>query len=180
MTGKISLAPISFSNTQVFKSIHLRLEQYLHRSVDRIELPLDPAAVYSADRKQYYSTKLIAQALPHITGIEGKIVLLAEFDLYIPVLTHVFGEAMLNGPLSIVSLCRLHEEFYTGDSNDELLLDRSMKEILHELGHNFGLYHCDDWNCVMHSSAGIEEVDIKGNDFCRTCKTFMQIKQHEQ
>lgn len=142
----------------------------MHTSVERVDLPLDIESVYSLERKQYYSTKLIAQAIPLCKYIEGKVVLLVDFDLYIPVLTHVFGEAMLNGQISIVSLCRLHEEFYTGGSNDELLYERSMKEILHELGHNFGLYHCEDWTCVMHASAGIEEVDIKGTDYCSTCR----------
>jgi archaemetzincin len=44
-----------------------------------------------------------------------------------------------------------------------------MKEILHELGHNFGLKHCHDWDCVMHSSTSIEEVDIKGDNYCKVC-----------
>lgn len=170
MREKVTIAPVSFSNTQVLKAIQLSLEKYLHGSIGRVELPLDIEAVYSSERKQYYSTKLIAQGIPLCREIDGKVVILVEFDLYIPVLTHVFGEAMLNGQISIVSLCRLHEEFYTGGSNDELLLERSLKEILHELGHNFGLYHCDDWTCVMHASAGIEEVDIKGTDYCSKCK----------
>ena len=44
-----------------------------------------------------------------------------------------------------------------------------MKEVLHELGHCYGLIHCIDWDCVMHSSQGIEEVDIKGEFYCRNC-----------
>jgi archaemetzincin len=90
-------------------------------------------------------------------------------DIFVPALTFIFGEAQLNGKHSIVSVCRLHEEFYTSVTNNELLFERTIKEILHELGHNFGLRHCVDWNCVMHASHGIEEVDIKGNSYCRNC-----------
>ena len=35
--------------------------------------------------------------------------------------------------------------------------------------HNFGLKHCLNWDCVMHASLSIEEVDIKGNQYCKTC-----------
>ncbi|MBI2420133.1 MAG: hypothetical protein HYV28_19905, partial [Ignavibacteriales bacterium] len=107
MREKVTLIPVSFSNTQVLKTIQLRMEMYMHTSLERVDLPLDIEAVYSLERKQYYSTKLIAQAIPLCKYIEGKVVLLVDFDLYIPVLTHVFGEAMLNGQISIVSLCRL-------------------------------------------------------------------------
>jgi archaemetzincin len=48
-------------------------------------------------------------------------------------------------------------------------MERIMKEILHELGHNFGLLHCRDWDCVMHASASIEQVDIKGSYYCDSC-----------
>ncbi|MCE1188412.1 MAG: archaemetzincin [Ignavibacteria bacterium] len=153
--------------------IQARLENFYPGKVKTINLPLDIDAVFSAERSQYYSTKLLAQALPFSTQYPGYIIILVDFDLYIPVLTYVFGEAMLRGNISIVSLCRLHEEFYTGSTDDSLLLKRAMKEVLHELGHNFGLYHCQNWECVMHSSSGIEEVDIKGDYFCASCQKLI-------
>lgn len=88
-------------------------------------------------------------------------------------MTFVFGEAQLKGKHSIVSVCRLHEEFYLEKTDEKLLLERAMKEVLHELGHNFGLLHCTNWDCVMHSSLGIEEVDIKGGRFCNKCKEMI-------
>lgn len=98
-------------------------------------------------------------------------------DLYIPIFTFLFGEAQLRGKHSIVSLCRLHEEFYTGRTDMPLLFNRAMKEIYHELGHNFGLLHCENWECVMHASAGIEEVDIKGEFYCKKCMEQILTEQ---
>ena len=69
----------------------------------------------------------------------------------------------------------LHEEFYSEMTDENLLNERTMKEMLHELGHNFGLMHCSDWDCVMHSSTGIEEVDIKGNYYCKICEIKIDI-----
>jgi archaemetzincin len=142
-----------------------------------INLPLEIEPSFSAERGQYFSTSLIAETIKLTDDYDGKILVLAEFDLFVPVFTYVFGEAQLNGKHAIVSVCRLHEEFHSGETNDELLLERSLKEILHELGHTFGLIHCRDWECVMHVSQGIEEIDIKGKGFCHLClnKILTQI-----
>ena len=68
----------------------------------------------------------------------------------------------------------MHELFYSGIANKNLLLERTIKEALHELGHNYGLRHCIDWDCVMHASNGIEEVDIKEITYCNKCKTKVE------
>jgi archaemetzincin len=165
----IFLVPLNFSNTTLLKKIFLNLRSIFPEKVYLTDLDIDIRKAHSAERNQYFSTKLIAEAIPKTDSINGKVILLVEFDLYVPVFTFVFGEAQLNGKVSIVSLCRLHEEFYTGRTNDQVLLERALKEILHELGHNFGLHHCRDWDCVMHSSSIIEQVDIKGDYYCDMC-----------
>ena len=60
-------------------------------------------------------------AIKKTGGINGKVLILTEVDLYIPVLTFVFGEAQLKGKHSIVSVCRLHEEFYSEKTDENLL-----------------------------------------------------------
>jgi archaemetzincin len=165
----IYLVPVNFSNvTLLNRIVHALKEQFPNR-IHLSDIDLDIIKAFSAERNQYFSTKLIADAIPMTDGLDGKVILLVEFDLYVPVFTFVFGEAQLNGKLSIVSVCRLHEEFYNGSTDDELLFDRALKEILHELGHNYGLHHCRDWECVMHSSSIIEQVDIKGSFYCPKC-----------
>ncbi|MCU7496898.1 MAG: archaemetzincin family Zn-dependent metalloprotease [Ignavibacteria bacterium] len=170
---KFFIAPIEFSNVSVLNSITKDISVIFKDNVSLISLPLNTAAAYSRDRGQYFSTQLIADAMKLTPAYDGKVLMLVEFDLFVPVFTYVFGEAQLNGKHSIVSLCRLHEEFYSGKTNDKLLHERSLKEILHELGHNMGLIHCRNWNCVMHSSQGVEEIDIKGNFYCPECSGIL-------
>jgi len=165
----IFLVPVSFSNHTLLKKIFLNLRIIFPNKVFLASADINHHQAFSIERNQYYSSRLISDAIPQTTGLTGKVILLAEFDLYVPVFTFIFGEAQLNGKISIVSVCRLHEEFYTGKTEDELLIKRSLKEILHELGHNYGLYHCKDWDCVMHSSPIIEQVDIKGEFYCSKC-----------
>ncbi len=63
-------------------------------------------------------------------------------DLFVPVLTFVFGQAQLGGRVAVVSLARLRQEFYGMAPNGEILMERAVKEALHETGHTFGLVHC--------------------------------------
>ena len=166
----IYLVPVKFSNTALLSSVVEELFHKFKDDVKAINIDLNIDESYSKERAQYFSTQIIAEAIKKTNGLNGKILILTEADLYIPVLTYVFGEAQLNGKHSIVSVCRLHEEFYSERTDENLLKERTMKEILHELGHNFGLKHCTDWDCVMHSSTSIEEVDIKGNYYCKKCE----------
>ncbi len=170
----INVVPIHLSNSGLLNDILLELSQRFHSRVNLLELDINIESAFSIERKQFFSTQFLANAINLSDSIKGKILLLTEFDLYVPALTFVFGEAQLNGKHSIVSLCRLHEEFYSGRTNYKLLLERTTKEVLHELGHNFGLKHCRDWDCVMHASLSIEEVDIKGNHYCKDCVTNIE------
>jgi archaemetzincin len=165
----INVIPIHLSNSGLLDDILLELSRRFNSRVNLVELDVNIESAFSIERKQFFSTQLLANTIKLSDNINGKILLLTEFDLYVPALTFVFGEAQLNGKHSIVSLCRLHEEFYSGRTDHSLLLKRSLKEILHEIGHNFGLKHCLNWDCVMHASLSIEEVDIKGDQYCKTC-----------
>jgi len=166
----IYIAPLKFFSTALLSFIIKELRLILNTEVSAINIDVDIENSYSKERAQYYSTQIISESVEKTENYNGRVVILTEADLYIPVLTYVFGEAQLNGKHSIVSVCRLHEEFYSEKSDENLLRERTMKEILHELGHNFGLRHCIDWDCVMHSSTSIEEVDIKGNYYCKNCE----------
>lgn len=173
---KISLAPIKFSNKAFLERLIRDLKTVFPVNIEILDLYLDITDSYSTERKQYYSTKILETAIENTGHTDGKILIITEMDLYVPVLTFVFGEAQLNGKYSVLSACRLHEEFYTGHTNNELFYERLLKEALHELGHNFGLLHCLDWDCVMHSSNSIEEVDIKGISYCSHCLKDIKIK----
>lgn len=171
----IYIAPVNISNRELINKVIDELSKILSAKIHTALLEIDLKKSYSIERSQYYSTQIIADTVNQTGNLNGKVVILVDFDLYIPVFTYIFGEAQLKGKHSIVSLCRLHEEFYTGRTNEELLFERTIKEILHELGHNFGLLHCNNWDCVMHSSSIIEEVDIKGNSYCSECRKSLPL-----
>ncbi len=129
---------------------------------------------YDQSRGQHNSTALLAILLALDPSAQAKKILVVDVDLYIPVLTFVFGEAQLNGIAAIVSTHRLQNQFYGLPHDDDLMMKRLEKEIIHELGHTFGLYHCRQFECVMRSSTYVEEIDLKRADLCDACRTKLE------
>ena len=132
---------------------------------------VEAASAFDPARNQYYSTAIL-QLLARDNDAESmRVLAVTSLDLYVPVLTFVFGEAQLGGSSAVVSLHRLREEFYGLPANGNLLRERLVKEALHELGHTFGLRHCADWRCVMASAHAVERLDLKSAEFCPPCRT---------
>jgi archaemetzincin len=135
---------------------------------------------YDNSRGQFNSTKIISLLSDRFKDFNGKVVGVISVDLFIPVLTYVFGEAQLGGKVSVVSTFRLNEIAYGLPENKKLTQERLIKEVLHELGHNFGLLHCEDYLCVMHFSSTVEEVDLKSDRFCKNCKYKIDLALSSQ
>ena len=123
-------------------------------------------------RGQYHSTPILDRLAFKAPPRAVKVAALCRVDLFIPILTYVYGEAQLNGRACIVSSYRL-EDRLTGSEPEESFIARIAKEIIHELGHTFDLRHCPDPVCLMHYCRNESDVDHKSDQFCRYCKVFL-------
>ena len=141
--------------------------------LQRIDVNVDLEPYYAPERRQYHATLILARLLRHLPDERSKIVGVTAVDLYIPVLTFVFGQSQLDGQGAVVSTLRLHNEYYGLPADEELLFERVVKEIVHELGHAFGLVHCPDYRCVMKASTYVEDVDLKEARFCSDCQALL-------
>ena len=128
----------------------------------------DLAQAYNPERKQYFSSKLLAYLIK--SERDEKVVGIADVDLYVPRLNFVFGEADILSGTAIVSLYRLRQEYYGLAPDEALFMERATKEIVHELGHTFGLGHCPNNKCVMHFSNSLADTDFKEASFCSSCR----------
>jgi archaemetzincin len=135
---------------------------------------INPEDFYDPARKQYHSTKILKEMLDELPPDATKMIGITSPDLFIPILTFVFGEAQLDGNVGIVSLARLHQEFYGLPPQQALLQRRLIKEMKHELGHTFGLVHCSLRGCVMSMATNIADVDAKGSFFCEGCRELLR------
>ncbi len=134
-------------------------------------LLIDP--LFDDIRGQVWSTAILARMQERRPARNSVILGVTELDLYVPVLTFVFGEAQLNGPCAVISTHRLRDEYYGMPPNEDLLVARMMKESLHELGHTQGLRHCTDWRCVMSSAHTAERIDLRQAGFCLACAALL-------
>jgi archaemetzincin len=119
-----------------------------------------PAGAWNETRRQYLSTALL-DVLARAKRPEWERLLgVADVDLYVPSLNFVFGEGDSARGVGVFSLARLR-----GPAT--LFWKRAATEAVHELGHTYGLTHCDDPHCVMWFSNTLAETDRKGTHFCR-------------
>ncbi len=76
----------------------------------------------------------------------------------------IFGLAKCPGRSSVVSTKRL----YSPDINT--FRQRVLKVMLHEIGHNLGLKHCDNKTCFMTDAVeNISSIDNSSLDLCNKC-----------
>lgn len=174
----IQLLQLGDATNELVEQLRDPIAGIFHRPVTLKRVYPDLETFYDAGRGQYNSTSLLlylkseyATLASFLPRSESKSKILAVFsaDLFIPILTYVFGEAELNGRVAIVSYHRLRNELYGLPPDGILFRQRFLKESLHELGHLYGLVHCTDQQCAMYASTYVEDIDQKGDSFCNHC-----------
>ena len=134
----------------------------------------EPSYAYDGSRGQHSSTLILLDAVARRPAAAARLLVLTEHDLFIPMLSFVFGQAQVDGPVAVMSLARLRQEFYGLRSNRALLLHRVRKEALHEIAHTYGLTHCSDPSCTLSLSTDIRQLDRKNGDFCASCAILVR------
>jgi len=165
---KITLKPLGNITDEVMQELKDMVGSIFHCPVEITAGFGDLAQAYNPERKQYLSSKLLASL--EKAKREERVVGIVDVDLYVPRLNFVFGEADIDSGTAIVSLCRLRQEYYGLAPDEALFLERATKEIVHELGHTFGLGHCPNTRCVMHFSNSLPDTDLKEAHFCHKCR----------
>lgn len=152
--------------TRALEHVRMHLQRAFGAPAALWEGPERPSEAYDPGRKQWSSTRILAWLAR--SGPPGRVLGVTDVDLFIPILTFVFGEAQLGGRAAVVSTARLLD----GAVRDErLLLERLAKEAVHELGHALGLVHCALPECAMSRSASVRDVDQKRGALCRDCRS---------
>jgi archaemetzincin len=175
----IHLLPMGGANVDLIEEIRSPLGEMFRVPVETRELPVDLEQFYDENRAQYNSTNILLYLKEQYGGFDSgngvKALAVVPFDLFIPILTYVFGEAEVGGNVAVVSYHRLNPERYGLAADAGLLRERFIKEALHELGHARGLIHCASQKCVMHSSSYVEDIDLKGRAFCTACAELIAV-----
>lgn len=133
----------------------------------------EPDYAFNKRRNQYLSTAILNALLRENEFLKYEKTLgIVDKDLYVPDLNFVFGEATQRA--AVISITRLRQEFYGFPEDEELFYKRVLTEAVHELGHTYGLPHCQNPNCVMFFSNSLRDTDRKGSEFCKKCGTNLK------
>ncbi len=138
---------------------------------------LAPSGAFSRERRQYSAVDLLGMLQNPPLRINQRRIGVTDVDLFLPVFAHVLGSAQLEGPVGIASVHRLRPEFQDEPSDPQVLRLRILKEVLHELGHTFGLVHCKVPWCAMSASLLPEHVDLKDPSYCVPCCQKLEVPQ---
>ncbi len=166
------LTPIGEIAPWVIQILANKLPGVLGCKIRVVNLLDDLEFAHDPERNQYHSTPVL-DSLASLCPADGlKILGITREDLFIPILTHVYGEAQLGGRACIISISRLISGPDMGGVDAGA--GRILKEAVHELGHCFDLRHCDDERCIMYYCRKIDDVDRKSHQFCRYCKIMLE------
>jgi len=132
--------------------------------------PARPDEAFDARRAQHSSSRILEWLSARRPPALSRLVALTDRDLFIPILTFVFGEAQLRGRVAVVSTARLAGTPLIPGAAARVSL-RLQKEAVHELGHTYGLLHCHEPRCAMARSASLRDVDGKTPALCAACRS---------
>jgi archaemetzincin len=169
-TQNITLISFGYFEKDFLEDIAKAIKQQFLLPVNIKDGRMDLSEFYDPGRRQYDGTRLLKEVSTMLTEESLKIIGLFNVDLYIPILTYIFGQAYLNGQAGIASTYRLKNELYGMKQDEALLRQRFQKVCVHELGHSFGLIHCHTPLCVMKSSTYVEDIDQKDQNLCIECR----------
>ncbi len=167
----LHLLPIGNSDGPLLSELGAAMAELFRVSFMVVPRALDPNFSFHPERQQYHSSEILAAMQPALRNHCWRLLGVAAVDLYIPILTFVFGEAQMGGPCAVVSCYRLRQEFYGLPPDPAILRARLLKEAVHEIGHTLELTHCHDYRCAMAPSHAVEWIDIKEPWLCSQCQS---------
>jgi len=166
----ILLVPVGKVEDGTLEILKTELGKFLNKPISTGQALPEPDYAFSDARRQYWSTAILKTLLGQreYSAFE-KVLGIVDHDLYVPELNFVFGEASLRA--AVISLTRLRQSFYGSPEDSGLFHRRVLTEAVHELGHTYGLGHCENPRCVMFFSNRLSDTDRKGPGFCSRCRS---------
>lgn len=128
----------------------------------------NPRQRYKADSLLKFQSSLLPPGCQSVVGLTHKDISTGDPDW------GIFGLGYHPGNACVISVFRLRSTSY------DHYLERFIKVLLHELGHNQGLPHCTyNEYCLMNDARGtMAQVDKERKWLCDHCKEMLAIQVH--
>ena len=171
----IGVLPVGTVSDLILKILASNINAHLKLPSEILPLMAPPAAAFDNRRQQYDAAKMLQALSALVLPRFKKVVAVCSEDLFVPIFTHVHGEAQQGGKFAIVSLFRLRRNPIVGEPAASFY-ERAVKVTLHEIGHLFNLFHCEDNRCLMHFSSTLDQLDATPIYFCRYCLSYFNVR----
>jgi len=168
--GLVALGPM---DPEIVRRLRTAVAKILGLPVRVLRPRALPEETFHIVRNQYHSTQILEYLLSEHDSGACRILGVTSVDLYIPILTFVFGEAQLNGKAALISIYRPRGDADGANPPPAVVFKRLIKLSIHELGHTFGLGHCREEGCLMGFAANLEKLDQKNLTFCNYCQVLL-------
>ena len=126
-----------------------------------------------AGRSQFDARALLDRAARRLPADAHSMLVLVNVDLFVwAEQQYAFGWSTLHNRLGVVGFSRLDPSVHGGIAPDDVpgtLLRRGLRTAVHEVGHMFGLGHCQLFRCAMNGISDLEELDATPLRLCPLC-----------
>jgi archaemetzincin len=168
------VAPVGSAPADVLEGMETALGAAFRLPVRRAPPVAEPDGSLDPARGQWGSAELLKALVRRVPPGASRLLGVTERDLFVPVLSFVYGQAQLGGRVAVVSLARLRPEFHGLPPAPRELVRRAATEAVHEVGHTFGLVHCLDRRCPMSLSIDLPDLDRKTAGPCASCSALLE------
>lgn len=170
---KVTVVPLGEVDELALSVAAANIQAIVGINVDVAAPRPDPAYAIMAGRGQYNAIPILkdlGRQRPGDTLCLG----ILNGDLCLPFLSHVFGEAQVNGKAAVMSLHRLQRGPDGRKAASSLFLERLAKIAVHEIAHVLGLTHCRIPHCIMAYALDLEFLDGVRLAFCPDCEPLLR------
>jgi len=171
--GCIAVVPVGNVPATALRTVEAKILAHFSLPADILSPLENPEIAFDKRRGQYNAGTIIKTFESMPFGEYGKVLAILNVDIFIPIFTHVLGEAQEGGRYALASMFRLRKGPDGYNPSMSKILERLAKVALHELGHLFEVVHCADDKCIMHFSGNLKDLDAINLNFCSYCSMYL-------
>lgn len=167
----IAIQPYDGINKETIVKLQNDLTKIFNYDIVILQSKALPKTAYYKERGRYRAEKLLTDLstdkYEKVIGVTDKDISTTKGSYYD---WGIFGLAIIDGKECVVSGFRF--------KNSNKYMSRLTLTAIHELGHTFGLEHCNSPICIMGAFNGIKYLD-SNTWFCLDCLKKLKGKLHE-